>query len=126
MKTMVKIRLRYVVEDTDRHGNVRLYFRRRGQPKARLPGLPGSEEFMAAYKAALSATCGSQRQSPRMARGSFGYLCLSYYASAIFKVLDPSTQSWRRRALDSVCERHGEKPVFDASQTRPHATRRIG
>ena len=52
---MVKIRLRYVIEDTDRHGNPRLYFRRKGQPKVRLPGLPGSDEFMAAYKAALRA-----------------------------------------------------------------------
>src|SRR5262245_52978768 len=104
--TMVNIRLRYVVEDTDRHGNLRLYFRRKGQPKVRLPGLPGSEEFMAAYKAALSATGGSHRQSGQMARGSFGYLCLTYYTSATFKALDPSTQSWRRRALDAVCERH--------------------
>ena len=52
---MVKIRLRYVVEDTDRHGNPRLYFCRKGQPKVRLPGLPGSDEFMAAYEAALRA-----------------------------------------------------------------------
>src|SRR5262249_56795335 len=108
---MVKIRFRYIAEDMDRHGNVRLYFRRKGQPKIRLPGLPGSEEFMAAYKAALSATCGSQRQSRRMARGSFGHLCLAYYASATFKALDPSTQSWRRRALDAICEHRGDKPV---------------
>src|SRR5215831_14396427 len=109
---MVKIRLRYVVEDTDRHGNLRLYFRRAGQLKVRLPGLPGSEEFMAAYKEALSAAGSSHRQSRRMARGSFGYLCLTYYASATFKALDPSTQSWRRRALDAVCEHHGHKPVI--------------
>src|SRR6516162_2544682 len=35
----------------------------------------------------------------------------AYYASATFKALDGSTQSWRRRALDAVCERHGTKPV---------------
>jgi hypothetical protein len=38
---LVRIRLRYVVEDTDRYGNVRLYFRRKGHKKLRLPGLPG-------------------------------------------------------------------------------------
>ena len=27
---------RFVVEDIDRHGNVRIYFRRKGQPKIRL------------------------------------------------------------------------------------------
>jgi len=31
------------------------YFRRRGSPHIRLPGLVGSAEFMAAYAAALSA-----------------------------------------------------------------------
>ena len=33
----MNFRLKYVVEDTDRHGNVRLYFRRGGQ-KIRLRG----------------------------------------------------------------------------------------
>jgi integrase/recombinase XerD len=108
---MVKIRLRYVVEDTDRLGNPRLYFRRKGQAKVRLPGLPGSDEFMAAYKTALLDSGQRTTLYGRPARGSFGHLCLNYYASAMFKSLDGSTQSWRRRALDLVCERHGNKPV---------------
>lgn len=53
---MVSLRLKYVVEDVDRHGNVRIYFRRSGFPKIRLRGLPGSDEFQAAYSAALAAT----------------------------------------------------------------------
>ncbi len=53
---MVKVRFRFVVEDVDRHGNVRLYFRRRGEPKVRLPGLPGSDEFMSAYQDSLYRT----------------------------------------------------------------------
>jgi hypothetical protein len=93
---MVSIRLRYVAEDTDRHGNPRLYFRRKGQPKVRLQGLPGSEEFMAVYKAALSASGEKRPQSARPAKGSFGHLCLTYYCSATFRALDGSTQSWRR------------------------------
>src|SRR5260221_14083532 len=99
---MVRIRLRYVVEDTDRHGNPRLYFRGVGQPKVRLPGLPGSNEFMAAYKAALSASGDSHKRPRPLVGGSFGHLCLTYYGSATFKALDNSTQSWRRRALDAV------------------------
>jgi hypothetical protein len=51
---MVRIRLKYVSEDKDRRGNVRLYFRRKGQPKIRLHGMPGSEEFMEAYRNALA------------------------------------------------------------------------
>ena len=40
---MVDIRLKYLVEDVDRHGNVRIYFRRPGHPKIRIHGLPGSD-----------------------------------------------------------------------------------
>ena len=36
---------RYIVEDVDRHGNVRIYFRRTGQPKIRLRERPGTEAF---------------------------------------------------------------------------------
>src|SRR5262245_7079065 len=37
----------------DRHGKPRFYFRRAGHKKVRLPGLPWSPEFMAAYQEAL-------------------------------------------------------------------------
>ena len=50
----MKIKLKYVVEDVDRHGNVRVYFRRKGELKVRLPGLPGTTEFMDAYRQALA------------------------------------------------------------------------
>jgi integrase len=113
---MVKLRFRYVVEDVDRHGNARLYFRRKGQVKTRLPGLPGSDKFMAAYSAALTSS--EQQQPPRLQRsgkGAFGYVCRAYYASKTFKALDASTQSWRRRALDAICENHGDKPVAQMS-----------
>ena len=113
---MVKLRFRYVVEDVDRHGNARLYFRRRGQAKIRLFGLPGSVEFMTAYSTALASS--EQQQPPRLHRaskGSFGYVCQAYYASTTFKALDASTQSWRRRALDSICVNHGDKPVAQMS-----------
>jgi hypothetical protein len=50
---MAFVKFRYITRDRDRHGTVRFYFRRPGKPKIRLRGLPGSEEFLAAYKAAL-------------------------------------------------------------------------
>ena len=51
---MTKIRLQFVQAFVDRHGRVRHYFRRRGFKRVSLPGLPGSEGFMAAYQAALA------------------------------------------------------------------------
>ena len=48
------MRLRYVQAFVDRKTGVAFhYFRRRGFPRVRLPGLPGSREFMAAYQDAL-------------------------------------------------------------------------
>ena len=77
---MVSIKLRYVVEDVDRHGNVRLYFRRRGKAKVRLHGLPGSDAFMAAYKEALAGQ-NEKPQRPsavqKTARGSFRWFVRS-------------------------------------------------
>lgn len=108
---MVRVRFRYVVEDVDRYGNVRLYFRRKGRPKIRLRGLPGSDEFMQAYSVALAGVKDDRELYRRSTKGSFGNLCQSYYASVTFKALDRSTQSWRRRALDEINTTHGEKPV---------------
>ena len=45
--------LKYLVKDTDRHGNERIYVRRHGR-KVRIRALGAVEEFMAAYRAALS------------------------------------------------------------------------
>jgi integrase/recombinase XerD len=73
--------------------------------------MPGSAEFMAAYHAALSGKDDDKRQYRHASKGSFGYVCLAYYDSPIFKRLDQKTQSWRRRALDRICEQHADKPI---------------
>jgi hypothetical protein len=39
---------------------LRRYFRRKGYKQIPLPGLPGSEEFMAAYQAAVAGTTSSR------------------------------------------------------------------
>jgi hypothetical protein len=53
---MSRIRLRYIQAFVDRKTSVTFhYFRRAGFPLVRLPGLLGSEQFMAAYQQALAA-----------------------------------------------------------------------
>ena len=47
------IRLKHVIEDTDRHGNVRVYLRRPGHLKVRLRSRPGTEDFLTEYRAAM-------------------------------------------------------------------------
>lgn len=107
---MLTLKLRYVSEDVDRHGNVRLYFRRRGQPKIRLRGAPGSDEFMANYNALISGAATKERdpQKPRTSidrpkAGSWRALCVDYFASPAFlNSLDPRTQKVRRAILETT------------------------
>lgn len=110
----MKMRLKYVVEDTDRHGNVRLYYRRNGH-KVRLRGPAGSPEFLADYRAASRPPKDTKPKSERPGRvlpGSFKWLCAQYYKSAMWAELDPKTQMTRRRILERFAQHkgNGDKP----------------
>src|SRR6516225_9077086 len=107
----MKIRFRHLIEDRDRHGNIRVYVRVPGRRKVRIKAPFGTDEFVAAYNAAVSDHVTAPPQARETKAGSFRHLCVLYYGSATFKRLDTATQSWRRRALDSICEKHADKPV---------------
>jgi integrase len=110
----MKCNIKYVAEDTDRHGNVRVYFRKRGCIKIRLHGKIGSPEFWLAYNDAVNNKLPVIRAEPRSVRekaGSMRALVVAYYTSAEFKALDSRTQNVRRRALDRFCEKHGHLPA---------------
>jgi hypothetical protein len=110
---IMKCNIKYVVEDTDRHGNVRVYFRKRGCRKIRLPSEIGSPQFWAAYNDAVNNKLPVTRAEPRSVRekaGSMRALVVAYYTGAEFKALDSRTQNVRRRALDRFCEKHGHLP----------------
>lgn len=111
LSAMAVIKLPYVVSDVDRHGNVRYYFRRRPEPKVRLPERPGSLAFMEAYRLAEARKPVPKPASrPHEIKGTFAYACHHYFADkATFKRLDKSTQSWQRRALEEIAAEHGEK-----------------
>src|SRR5262249_32858611 len=108
---IMQIRFRYIIEDRDRHGNIRVYVRVPGRRKVRIRAPFGTDKFIADYNAAISEHVSAPRQARAAKTGSFRHVCVLYYASATFKRLDPATQSWRRRALDSMCEKHPDKPV---------------
>ncbi len=120
----LKIRIRYVVEDADRHGNVRLYFRKRGQRKVRLPGPIGSEQFWVAYQQAANGYVPLEKLTPQEIKaqsgGSFLWLCDEYYRSADFRQLHPRTQYVRRKILDRICKIGGDLPAkaLDAKHVR--------
>jgi integrase len=101
---------RYLVEDVDRHGNVRIYFRRKGERKVRLKEVPGTAAFEAEYKRAFSgeALPVSPRRLGAAMPGTMRWLCEQYYASAKFQSLAPSTRKVRRAILDEICQRAGD------------------
>jgi integrase len=112
----VQIRLKYVNAFRNRNRRdqrARYYFRRRGQPAIPLPGLPGSEEFMAAYAAALdsmpnrSVEIGAKRTLP----GTVNALIVNYYRSSEWLALAPETQKTRRRIIERFRLQHGNKRV---------------
>lgn len=107
----MQFRLRYVVEDTDRHGNVRLYFRKPGQGKVRLRGPIGSPEFLTDYRRAANPPkdkAESKAGKPgRIVPKSLRWLLVEYLKSAMFKELDPRTQKVRRAILERACEEKG-------------------
>jgi hypothetical protein len=82
---MARIKLKFVngFANPDRKNTrTRYYFRRRGCKAIPLPGLPGSQEFMAAYAAALAgipdqAKIGASRTLP----GTINALVVSYFKS---------------------------------------------
>jgi integrase len=100
---------RFVVEDVDRYGNVRIYFRRKGQPKIRISEMPGTPGFDAEYQRALSGALKPPSASQHIPAipGTMRWLCEQYYASAKFRSLAESTSKVRRGILEEICQRAG-------------------
>jgi integrase len=115
--SMARIKLKYVngFANADRqNGQVRYYFRRRGCRAIRLPGLPGSEEFMNAYAAALATIPGSAIEvgANRTLPGTINSLVVNYYKSDEWlNGLEDDTRKTRRRIIERFRTRHGSKRV---------------
>ena len=106
IEAQLQVRLRFVVQDVDRHGNRRIYFRQKGKPKVRLRAEPGSDAFLAEYRAAIQSEPKQVAKHEAAAPGSFRWLCERYYRSAEFMQLDERTRYVRRGLLDKLCERN--------------------
>jgi integrase len=113
---MARVRLKYVngyMNDDRKNKRVRYYFRKRGMAAIPLPGLPGSEEFMAAYGAALATTSNAPSiGASRTAPGTVNALVVNYYQSAAWlDKLGDDTRANRKHIIERFREQHGNKPV---------------
>ena len=108
---MSRIKLKYVQAFVDQKtGGVYYYFRRAGFPRVRLPGLPGSDQFMMAYRLATAGMLDDIGAS-RSKAGSVDAAVAAYYASHEFKGLARSTQYQHRSVLERFRNDHGDKPL---------------
>jgi len=111
---MAKINLQYVKSYINRHGKVDHYFRRRGQKLVRLPGLPGSPEFMTAYHEALALPSVQPKIEPgriRTKAGSVGAMVAAYLASSDFYQLRESSKVQYLRILNKLREQFGDLAI---------------
>jgi hypothetical protein len=90
---------KYIQAWVDSDDRPHCYFRRPGYPRVRLPGLPWSPQFMAAYESAMQAVpepIGAKRIKP----GSVGAVVALFYASLTFTSLARGSQASRRAILE--------------------------
>jgi integrase len=100
----MKIDLPHLLNDTDRHGTSRTYFRVRGHRMVRLYAEAGTPEFLDEYRRAVEGqTKPKAPRQPKAEAGSLRRLVEGYYNSAWFKTLGESTQLARRGILDGIC-----------------------
>jgi integrase len=118
----LKVKLpKYVQHWVDHDGRAHCYFRRGGYPPVRLPGVPWSPSFMAAYEAALTGprtAIGAGRIKP----GSVAAVVPEYLDSQqFFASKRAGTQRMRRGILERFGKAYGDRPLLDAKP--PHAAR---
>jgi integrase len=120
---VTNLRLRYVKAYVDRHGKARHYFRKPGCKPVALPDLPGSDEFMAAYSAALANTPRVEIAATRTRAGSVSAMVAGYLGSAAFHNLAPISQQQYRRIFDGLRREHGDRSI--STLERRHVIRML-
>jgi integrase len=109
------------------------YFRRRGYPLVRLPGMPGTREFQEVYQQALDGLQPTPIGAGRTKPGTVNAAIIGYFDSTMFfGSLSPSTQQMRRAILEKFRNEHGDRLIADLPQKfialtlnrlKPHAAR---
>jgi integrase len=111
---MARIKLKYINAFANcgrKDKRVRYYFRRRGGKAMPLPGLPGSEAFMAAYAAALAGLPQVEIGASQTLPGTINALVVNYYGSDDWQKLAVDTKKNRRRVIERFRAEHGNKRV---------------
>lgn len=98
----MKIKLKYIYRDPDRHGNERFYVRYQGH-RIRIRETPNTPAFMLACNAAIDALRIPHEHARRpngrvILPGSLAAIAARYFGAKDFQRLDATSQSNRRKA----------------------------
>jgi integrase len=104
----------------DRHGKVRIYFRKDRGPRIPLPGAAGSVEFEAAYAAALLGEP-TLKSTTRAAPGTIAALIASYMRSAGYTGLRDTTKKGYTSRIEALRIAHGHRPLAGLTRERIEA-----
>lgn len=114
----MKVALKFLHRDLDRHGNVRLYVQRKGGRKVRIREQPGTDAFLVSYRLALIETESEAPEKPGRAatpkKGTFRWLCAAYLDAAETRQLEDSTRKVRR----GILEHCWDEPISPKSTDR--------
>jgi integrase len=102
----MKVDLPFLVTDVDRHGNVRLYARKKNVGKVRLRAPIGSPTFMPEYEAALQRLSRENQNATAATTkdGTLGWLALKYHADYEFTRLDAREQRVRKQMMEALLD----------------------
>jgi integrase len=103
----------------DRHGKLRVYFRRGKGIRIPLPDHIGSDEFMAAYQAALAGQIAARRQRHEPEKpGTIAALIRSYLRSAAYVGLRDTTKAGYSSRIEALRTEHGHCTISGLTRER--------
>jgi len=104
----------------DRHGKVRCYFRKERGPRFALPNTIGSDEFKAAYEAALLAgqLAPVREGYSRAVAGTLNALVISYKQSVAYKGIRETTKAGYTSRIETLRTVHGHRTIAGLSRER--------
>jgi integrase len=103
----------------DRHGKLRVYFRRGKGLRLALPAAIGSSDFDVAYRAALSGQLAlGQEHRAQPALGTIEALIISYMRSAAYRSLRETTKTGYASRIEALRTQHGHRTVVGLTRER--------
>jgi integrase len=106
------------VERNQVKGHVYLSFRIGKGKRTRLPDDPTSEEFRAAYAAAMAGETATKPKPKEDRAGTIGALIVSYKSSGQYKALSEESKKGYTSRLETIREQHGHRAVSGLNKDR--------